>query len=148
MFGKGLIKGLQITIKRFFSKNVTQKYPEVKPSLPERSFGSFDFDAAKCISCNLCANACPNRTIKVDSHKDEQGKRVLDQYRLNIGYCMFCRLCIEACPTAALKSKTDFELACFGKDAVVLCWDGNNHKNEVEKTMNADDKAASGLQGD
>lgn len=145
MFGQGLIKGLKITGKRFFSKKVTQKYPEVKPALPPRSRGSFDFRAGKCIACNLCANACPNRAIKVDFHSNEEKKRVLDNYRINLGYCMFCGLCIEACPTNALNSRQDFELAVFEKKDVVFSWEGNTGKKEMDSTTDADDKAASGL---
>jgi NADH-quinone oxidoreductase subunit I len=144
MFGKGLIKGLKITIKRFFQKKVTEKYPEVKPSLPARSHGSFDFCAEKCISCELCVNACPSGVIKLESHKNEQGKKALDNYKMNLGYCMFCGLCIEACPTNALNSKPDFELACFSRDGAVLKWKGNTHKNELDSTTDAADKAASG----
>jgi len=132
MFGQGLIKGLEITIKKFFNKKVTQKYPEVKPLLPARSRGSFDFNAGKCIACNLCANVCPNRVIKLEFHSNEQRKRVLDNYRMNLGYCMFCGLCIEACPTDALNSKPDFELAVFAKEAVVFSWDGNTRRNEMD----------------
>lgn len=143
MFGKGLIKGLKITIKKFFNKKVTEKYPEVKPSLPARSHGSFDFCAEKCIACELCANACPNRVIKVEFHKDEQGKRALDNYKMNLGYCMFCGLCIEACPTNALNSKPDFELASFSKEDAVLNWKGNTQKNEMDSTIDAADTAAS-----
>jgi NADH-quinone oxidoreductase subunit I len=143
MFGKGLIKGLSITIKRFFSKKVTEKYPEVKPSLPERSHGSFDYVAEKCISCELCVNACPSRVIKVNYHKNEQGKKVLDNYEMDLSYCLFCGLCIEACPTKCLNSKPDFELACFSKEDTVFSWEGNKEEDKMDLTTDAADEAAS-----
>ncbi len=146
MFGQGLVKGLSITIKRFFQKKITEKYPEVKPKLPARSHGSFDFCAEKCIACNLCADACPNSVIKVDYFKNEQGKRVLENYRMNICYCLFCGLCIEACPTKALNSKPDFELAGFSKDDVVASWEGIARRNEGETAEDAVNKTGSGQQ--
>lgn len=124
MVGLSIIKGLSITFKKFFSKKVTEQYPEYKRVLPERSRGTFDFTPEKCISCNLCAMACPNSVIKVESSKDENGKKVLDNYRMNLGYCLFCGLCVEACPTKALKTKTNFEYSNFNRDDFKLCWKG------------------------
>jgi NADH-quinone oxidoreductase subunit I len=131
VYGFGLIKGLSITLKKFFEKKITQKYPEVKPKLPARSHGSFDFIPEKCISCNICANVCPNGVIKVESSLNDKGKKVLDTYRMSLSYCMFCGLCIEACPTAALNSKTDFETAAFGKKSSCVSWKGIVKKNDA-----------------
>lgn len=131
MYGKGLVVGLKVTINRFFARKVTQNYPEVKPDLPQRSHGSFDFQSDKCISCGLCANACPNCVIKVESAKGEDGKKVLQSYRMSLGYCLFCGLCVEACPTKALSFKRDFELACSQKDGTVYTWEGPKAKGNI-----------------
>lgn len=131
MRGSSIITGLGITLKKFFQKKVTEQYPEVKPNLPARSRGSFDFYPEKCISCNLCAMACPNGVIKVESHKGESGKKVLDNYKMSLGYCLFCGLCVEACPTDAIKFKTDFEFAYFSRDEFDISWKGCVQKEEV-----------------
>lgn len=131
MFGKGLILGLKITFKKFFEKKITESYPEVKPQLPPRSRGSFSFNAEKCISCNLCANACPNSVIKVDFVKHEKGKKILQDYKMNLAYCLFCGLCVEACPTSALNFNTDFELACFKRQGTVYTWSNNSALEQV-----------------
>ena len=130
MLGEGLVKGLEITIKRFFSKKITELYPEVKPNLPARSHGSFILYPEKCIACGICANACPNGVIKVESYKNEEGKRALENYKMSLGYCLFCGLCVESCPTDAINFKTEFELACFNRDDTVFCWSGKKEKNE------------------
>lgn len=122
MLGFGIIKGLRITMKRFFMKKVTQQYPEVKPNLPLRSHGSFKFDFDKCISCNMCADACPNSVIRVDFTKDEKGKRVLNQYNMNLGYCLFCGLCVKACPKDAINFTTEFDMVCYDKADVIYKW--------------------------
>ena len=135
MFGSGLIKGLYVTAKRFLSKKVTEQYPDVLPNLPARSHGSFAFDVDKCISCNICAEACPNGVIKVDTFKDEKGKKVLEKYSMNLSYCMFCGLCVESCPKKAVYFKTDFNLACFNRGDTVFQWKGNTYKKaEVSQT--------------
>lgn len=115
MYGFGLLKGLKITMKRFFKKKVTQQYPEVKPNLPQRSHGSFKFEFDKCIACNMCADACPNGVIRVDFTKDEKGKRVLQEYNMSLGYCLFCGLCVKACPKDAINFSTEFDMVCYNK---------------------------------
>lgn len=121
---KGLFKGLGVTGKMLFKKKVTEKYPEVKPNLPERSRGSFDYVPEKCIACNMCANACPNRVIRVGTTTNEAGKKVLKDYDMNLGYCMYCNLCTEACPTGAIKFKPDFENnAHYDKSNVLKHWE-------------------------
>lgn len=134
IYGFGWVKGLFVTLKNLLARKVTVQYPDVMPDLPQRSHGSFDFVADKCISCNLCADACPNGVIKVDSFKNEKGKKVLENYHMNLGYCMFCGLCVHACPTKALTFKTDFNLACFNKEDTVKVYRGNVYKKEVLET--------------
>ena len=129
IYGSGLIKGLYVTAKRFLNKKVTELYPEVQPNLPVRSRGSFGFDSEKCISCNLCADACPSGVIRVEFFKDEKGKKVLEKYSMNLGYCMFCGLCVEACPKDAVYFKTDFDLSCYHKEDAVFNYKGNVYKN-------------------
>lgn len=134
MLGFGILKGMRVTAKRFFSKKVTQQYPEVKPNLPPRSHGSFAFDFDKCIACNMCADACPNGVIKVDFTKDEKGKRVLEQYNMNLGYCLFCGLCVKACPKDAINFKTDFDMVCYDKADATYKW-----KKTVQEESNTVD---------
>ncbi len=124
MYGLGLLKGLGVSLKRFWMPKITQKYPEVQPDLPQRSKGSFKYDKDTCTSCELCSMACPNGVIKVEWHKDESGKKRLDRYRMNLGHCLFCGLCVEACPTTpkSIDFKTDFALGCWRKEDIYRIW--------------------------
>ncbi|MEI6873609.1 MAG: NADH-quinone oxidoreductase subunit I [Spirochaetota bacterium] len=125
MLGIGILKGMGVSLKRFWSPKITEKYPEVQPDLPSRSKGSFAFNQDTCISCELCSMACPNGVIKVEWHKDEAGKKQLDRYRMNLGHCLFCGLCVEACPTKPVTSiafLTDFELGCWMKQDIYRTW--------------------------
>ena len=120
MYGKGLIKGLEITFKHFFGKAITEQYPEQMPNLSPIFHGSFALDVDKCIACGICAKSCPNNVIEIASSKGEDKKRKLDDYRMNLGRCLFCGLCVESCPTDAVNFSQDFELACFTREDTVL----------------------------
>jgi NADH-quinone oxidoreductase subunit I len=142
MFGLGILKGLSVTMRRCFTKKVTELYPEVKPKLPSRSHGSFAFEFDKCISCNMCADACPNGVIRVDFTKDDKGKRVLEQYNMNLGYCLFCGLCVKACPKDAINFSTDFDMVCYDKADTTYRWrkilkEEDKHTREAAVTAEA-----------
>ena len=121
MFGKGLFKGLGITLKRMLGPNITEYYPEQKPNLSPRVRSSMGLNPEKCISCGLCANACPNKVITLTSEKDENNKKVLKTYHMDVGRCLFCGLCTEACPTGALTVTQQYENAVY--DPEDLQWD-------------------------
>ncbi|NRZ59034.1 NADH-quinone oxidoreductase subunit I [Clostridium beijerinckii] len=96
-------------------KNITQQYPEEHPKLPLRSRCSFRLDSEKCISCSICALSCPNRVINVESYKDENNKKRLTKYEMQLEYCLFCGLCVESCPAKALQVTSDFELSAYSR---------------------------------
>lgn len=121
MFGEGLLKGMSITLKRFLGPNLAEAYPEVKPNLPPRTRSSMVLEPGKCIACGLCVNVCPNQVINLTSEKDENNKKVLKTYYMNIGRCLLCGLCTEACPTKALKLSQEFENAAYHREE--LLWD-------------------------
>lgn len=138
MKGKGLIIGLRLTMKKFFGKKITQRFPEVKPNLPERSHGSFDFKSEKCTACNMCALSCPNAVIKVESSKNTEGKKVLDNYNMNLDACLFCGLCVEACPTGALNKSSEFCNSKANRNDLKKSWKGKtgekvDESGETEK---------------
>ncbi|SPF54940.1 NADH:quinone oxidoreductase, subunit I [Candidatus Desulfosporosinus infrequens] len=114
MFGKGLLTGLGITFKRMVGPNITEFYPEQKPNLPIRVRSSMGLEREKCISCNMCAMACPNGVIKLTSEKDETtNKKVLKSYQMDVGRCLFCGMCAEVCPTKALTVTQEYENSVF-----------------------------------
>ena len=121
MFGKGLLKGLSITIKRFLGPKIAEGYPEEKPILPPRTRSSIALEPGKCISCGLCVNVCPNQVINLTSEKDENNKKVLKSYYMNIGRCLLCGLCTEVCPTSAIELSQEFENAVYQREE--LLWD-------------------------
>ncbi len=132
MYGEGLIKGLGVTIREFFKKKVTVQYPEEIYPLPDRFVGRFTLDQDKCISCQMCVRACPNKVIQLESETVARKKRLL-KYVMDLRYCLFCGFCIEACPTQALASEKDFELSQYRLENIPLVLADREPLPEEEK---------------
>lgn len=66
--GIGLVRGMALTLRRFFQPKVTVKYPEVKPDIPHKFRGRLqllydEYGTLKCETCFQCAQACPIECI-------------------------------------------------------------------------------------
>src|SRR5690349_21415918 len=118
--GKGLAKGLAVTLGTMMHRSHTQQYPDVAPDLPPRSRGVIALLEENCTVCMLCARECPDWCIYIDSHKEEvivpgaaraRQRNVLDRFAIDFSLCMYCGICIEACPFDALFWSPEFEYA-------------------------------------
>jgi len=116
----GLFKGLAVTWQKMFSKKITDQYPDERPFIDHRWRGSFQLDAASCICCSMCVNACPNQAIFLEAAKGEGNKRFLTRYLIHFERCLVCGLCVEACPQGSLRFTREFELARYSRDEVLL----------------------------
>ena len=66
--GFGLVKGMGLTLARFFAPKATVRYPEVKPDVAVKFRGRLqllydEWGALKCETCFQCAQACPIECI-------------------------------------------------------------------------------------
>lgn len=122
--------GLKTTMREFFTRKVTERYPENRKelTLSDRFRGTLTMshnaqNEHRCIACGLCQNACPNGTIRVVSETVENGEgrkvKRLATYEYNLGSCMFCQLCVNVCPQHAIVFSTEFENAVFDRSKLV-----------------------------
>ncbi len=119
MLGKGLIKGLGITIQHLFEKDITVQYPEEMPFLQERFRGHLFQEFAKCIVCGICVKSCPNNVLSIEEDRDVQSKKkILMTFTIDHQYCMFCNICVENCPANCLHFNHDFELARYRREDI------------------------------
>jgi len=133
-----ILGGLMITIKHFFKKAATVKYPEKTREISKVWRGQHvlkrdDNGAERCTACGLCAVACPAEAITMTAAEREKGEEHLyreekyaAKYEINMLRCIFCGLCEEACPKEAIfltdriiatdYTRDDF---IYGKDKLV-----------------------------
>src|SRR3990170_991118 len=123
-----LIKGMWVTFYYQHPKNIyTEQYPLERPMVAERYRGAPRLNTnpetgeTLCISCNLCALACPENLIVVGWERTEDRKKRLTTFTYDLSRCMFCGLCEDACPVDALELTQDFELAHYHREGMI--WD-------------------------
>jgi NADH-quinone oxidoreductase subunit I len=133
-----IVRGMTITLKHFFKKKTTVRYPEVKREFSEIYRGRHvlkrdDEGRERCTACGLCAVACPAEAITMVAAERKPGEENLyreekyaKEYTINMLRCIFCGLCEEACPKEAIfltknivKSGYDRDVFIYGKDLLL-----------------------------
>ncbi len=118
--------GMSITLSQIPKAKKTVSYPEEAVTIFERFRGEHmltrNADGKEnCVSCFLCAAACPADAIYIEGAEDprpyeERGTidhRYAKIYRIDYGRCILCGYCTEACPTDAIKHGHNFEWAVY-----------------------------------
>ncbi len=138
MYLPAILGGMWITIRHFFRKGATVRYPEVKREVSTVYRGKHvlkrdEQGRENCTACGLCAVACPAEAITMDAAERKKGEEHLyreekyaAKYEINMLRCIFCGLCEEACPKQAIYLTPEFAPAnydrsnfIFGKDKLV-----------------------------
>jgi NADH-quinone oxidoreductase subunit I len=134
----GIISGMTITLKHFFGKKTTIRYPEKKREFSDIYRGKHvlkrdDEGRERCTACGLCAVACPAEAITMVAAERQPGEDNLYReekyarvYEINMLRCIFCGLCEEACPKEAIfltkdivKSGYERDVFIYGKDKLL-----------------------------
>ena len=109
-----IVKGLRITLRHFYKKIPTVKYPEqlrpyAKNFRGQHSLKRDEEGRERCTACGLCALSCPAEAITMTAAERTKGEEALYReekyasvYEINMLRCIFCGLCEEACPKEAI----------------------------------------------
>ena len=125
-----VITGMRITLKYMFMKSVTIDYPFEKLAFAPRFRGIHEFEADKCIACDMCAKACPVDCIYIDKSGarkidkatgkvDPKGGQLL-RYAIDYQKCMFCALCTEPCPTDCIHMGKNHDLSSYTREDMIV----------------------------
>ena len=122
-----IVSGLGTTLRHAFSKNVTQQFPEERPTLPPNYRGVHRLNRdeegrVKCVACYMCSTACPARCIDIVSAPSPWADRekypeifVIDELR-----CIYCGMCEQACPCDAIELTSMFDLTGLSREEMMF----------------------------
>ncbi len=109
-----IFSGMLITLRHFFKRKATIKYPEQTREFSKIYRGQHvlkrdEAGAERCTACGLCAVACPAEAITMVAAERKRGEEHLYReekyaatYEINMLRCIFCGDCEEACPKEAI----------------------------------------------
>lgn len=81
-------------LKNLFKKPATTQYPFEPADYPDRMRGHVQIKIEDCITCGLCARACPSLAIQVD--------RKAGTWTISRFDCVQCGSCVVSCPKNCL----------------------------------------------
>jgi len=102
-----LLKGMKLTGRHFFQRNVTIQFPEERTPQSPRFRGlhalrRYENGEERCIACKLCEAVCPALAITIESDVAADGTRRTTRYDIDLFKCIYCGFCEEACPVDAI----------------------------------------------
>jgi len=113
-----LFVGLWIVLKEMVKFDIhTVQYPKEKLPIGPRYRAVHELlrllesGNERCIGCGLCEKICISKCIRMDTFQDENGRKAISEYTINLGRCIFCGYCAEVCPELAIVHGPRYENA-------------------------------------
>jgi NADH-quinone oxidoreductase subunit I len=124
---KTTAQGLSIT-GAYLGKNLKSggndvfalQYPDEKLEIDKVTHrGLHEYDVDRCISCQLCAKACPVDCIYIESVG--KGKpAIMTRFEIDYSKCLFCSLCVPPCPSECIVLGEKYNLAGHSRDDMIV----------------------------
>jgi NADH-quinone oxidoreductase subunit I len=113
-----LFAGLGVVFKEMKDFDIhTVKYPQEKLPISPRYraihklYKLLESGNERCIGCGLCEKICVAKCIRMDTKINEDNRKEVTEYSINLGRCIFCGYCAEVCPELAIVHGQDYENA-------------------------------------
>ena len=74
----------------------------------------------RCIGCGLCEKICISDCIRMETRIDENSRKEVSEYSINLGRCIFCGYCAEVCPELAITHGGRYENASEQREHFVM----------------------------
>ncbi|HLD22455.1 MAG TPA: NADH-quinone oxidoreductase subunit NuoI [Sulfuricurvum sp.] len=108
-FNGELFVGLWVVLREMIKFDIhTLKYPLEKLPIGPRYravhklLRLWESGYERCIGCGLCEKICISDCIRMDTRIDENSRKEVTEYSINLGRCIFCGYCAEVCPELAI----------------------------------------------
>ncbi len=104
-----LFVGLYVVMREMIKFDIhTVQYPKEKLPIGPRYRAVHEMQrlwesgTERCIGCGLCEKICISDCIRMDTKIDENSRKQVTEYTINLGRCIFCGYCAEVCPELAI----------------------------------------------
>ncbi len=78
----------------------------------------------RCVSCNLCARACPPMAISMQSKEMDDPTSAKERepawFEINMLRCIYCGFCEEVCPEEAIVMSKEYDLTFQHRDEAIF----------------------------
>ena len=123
-----IFRGMGVTLRHLFRRNITLQYPEEKPVLPPGYRGAptlvRDQDGrTKCVACQLCEFVCPPKAIRIvprELPEDNSVEKEPEVFEIDMLRCIYCGYCEEVCPEDAIVLQQEYSLTGTNRREMVF----------------------------
>ena len=122
-----LFVGLWVVLREMIKFDIhTVQYPEEKLPIGPRYRAIHEMKrlwesgTERCIGCGLCEKICISNCIRIETNYDENQRKEVGEYSINLGRCIYCGYCAEVCPELAITHGGEYENASDQREHFIL----------------------------
>ena len=124
-----IFKGLGYSFNKFKNEeSYTVQYPEEQWYPPDGYRGRpvlvEEEGRPRCVSCNLCARACPPMAISMQSKEMDDPTDPKEKepawFEINMLRCIYCGYCEEVCPEEAVVMSKEYDMTFQNRDEAIF----------------------------
>ncbi len=129
MYLPEVFKGLGYSFRKIVKEPMyTFQYPDELWDPPDSYRGRpvlvEEEGRTRCVSCNLCARACPPMAISMQSKEVDDPASAKERepawFEINMLRCIYCGFCEEVCPEEAIVMSKEYDLTFQSRDEAIF----------------------------